>query len=81
MCAAQFKVSKTTLGGNLIRSLCDGYPFLGKYAVTPIKGTIALLDFEIGKNQLKRWYRDQQIRHRSRRRHSDARPSRELQPS
>lgn len=59
--AAQFKAGKTTLAANLIRSLRDGDPFLGKYAITPVEGTIALLDFEMGRNQLKRWYREEQI--------------------
>ena len=61
ICAAQFKAGKTTLVGNLIRSLRDGDPFLGKYIVTPVEGTIVLLDFEMGTRQLKRWYRDQRI--------------------
>ena len=61
MLAAQFKAGKTTLVGNLVRSLLDGQPFLGKYAVEPVEGTIAVLDFEMGRSQLKRWYRDQQI--------------------
>lgn len=61
ICAAQFKAGKTTLVANLIRSLRDGDPFLGKYAVVRVEGTIALLDFEMGMHQLKRWYRDQQI--------------------
>ena len=62
ICAAQFKAGKTTLVGNHIRSPVDGDPFLGKYAVTRVEGTVALLDFEMGTNQLKRWYHDQQIR-------------------
>lgn len=62
ICAAQFKAGKTTLVGNLIRSLRDGDPFLGKYVVTRVEGTIALLDFEMGMQQLRRWYRDQQIK-------------------
>ena len=59
--AAQFKAGKTTLVANLIRSLRDGDPFLGKYAVARVEGTIALLDFEMSKEQLKRWYREQRI--------------------
>src|SRR5258708_5981534 len=62
ICAAQFKAGKTTLVGNVIRSLRDGDPFLGKYVVAPVEGKIALLDFEMGRNQLRRWYRDQQIK-------------------
>lgn len=61
ICAAQFKAGKTTLVGNLIRSLCDGDTFLGRYKVEPIQGTVALLDFEMGRGQLKRWYQAQQI--------------------
>jgi len=61
MLAAQFKAGKTTLVANLIRSLRDGDPFLGKYAVGRVEGNIALLDFEMGRHQLKRWYREQQI--------------------
>ena len=81
ICAAQFKAGKTTLVGNLIRSLCDGDTFLGKYAVAPVDGTIALLDFEMGRSQLKRWYCDQHIRDTDRVVViPDARASGELQP-
>lgn len=62
VCAAQFKAGKTTLVVNVIRSLRDGDLFLGKYEVAPVDGKIALLDFEMGRNQLRRWYRDQQIK-------------------
>lgn len=64
--AAQFKAGKTTLVANVIRSLCDGDPFLSRHGVTPVEGTIALLDFEMGTDQLKHWYRDQQIAHTDR---------------
>lgn len=60
--AAQFKAGKTTLVSNCVRSLADCEPFLGLYPVTPLAGTIAVLDFEMGRNQLRRWYRDQAIR-------------------
>ena len=59
--AAQFKAGKTTLVANFMRALIDGDPFLDKYVVTPVEGTIALLDFEMSADQLKRWYRDQHI--------------------
>jgi hypothetical protein len=56
--AAQRKAGKTTLTGNLIRSLNGGDPFLappGRFAhadragfpVEPVDGTVALLDFEL----------------------------------
>jgi hypothetical protein len=59
--AAQFKAGKTTLIGNLLRSVVDGDPWLGRYGVTSIDGTAALLDFEMGEPMLKRWLRDQGI--------------------
>jgi len=64
MLVAQFKAGKTTLIGNLIRSLVDGDPFLGRFATTAIAGRVAVLDFEMSKGQLKTWLRDQGIRRR-----------------
>ena len=59
--AAQFKAGKTTLVGNHIRALVDGDPWLGRHHVTPMTGTVVLLDFEMDGHQLDRWLRDQQI--------------------
>jgi hypothetical protein len=66
MLSAQYKAGKTTMVGNLVRSLVDGDSFLGKHAVVAVNGTVALLDFEMGKNQLRRWLCDQQIKHAAR---------------
>lgn len=63
MLAAQFKAGKTTLVGNLIRSLVDGDPFLGCFDVTPVTGTVGVLDFEMSESQLDEWLRTQQIQH------------------
>jgi RecA-family ATPase len=60
--AAQFKAGKTTLVGNLTRSLLDGDLWLGKYPVTPLDGSVALLDFEMSGPQLTDWLRDQGIK-------------------
>jgi Bifunctional DNA primase/polymerase, N-terminal/AAA domain len=60
--AAQFKAGKTTLVGNLVRSLVDGDDWLHKHEVTPVAGTVTLLDFEMGADQLDDWLRDQRIR-------------------
>jgi hypothetical protein len=62
MLSAQFKAGKTTLVGNLIRSLTDGDPFLSRDVVTRVKGCVALLDFEMGQTQLDEWLRVQRIR-------------------
>jgi hypothetical protein len=60
--AAQFKAGNTTLVGNLSRSLVDGDDWLNKHGVSPISGTVAVLDFEMGADQLDNWLRDQRIR-------------------
>jgi hypothetical protein len=52
---AQYKAGKTTLVGSLVRSLVDGDPFLGVARVTPVVGTVAILDLEMGANQLDDW--------------------------
>jgi hypothetical protein len=62
MLAAQYKAGKTTLVGNLIRSLLDGDPWLGVAAVTTIDGTVVLIDTEMSAAQLDDWYREQGIR-------------------
>ena len=63
MLVAQFKAGKTTVVGNLVRSLVDGDPWLGVAAVTPFGGTVAVLDFEMSESQLDEWFRDQDIKH------------------
>jgi hypothetical protein len=60
---AQFKAGKTTLVGNLLRSLLDGDPWLGSAAVLPIDGFAVLIDTEMAESQLDDWYRDQRIVH------------------
>ena len=61
--AAQFKAGKTTVRDNLIRSLVDGDPFLGRDRVTALTGTLALIDLEMSEYQMDRWHRDQGIYH------------------
>lgn len=61
--AAQYKAGKTTLVGNTIRSLVDGDRFLGAFAVNPIAGTLALLDFEMSPAMLTEWLKSQEIQH------------------
>lgn len=59
--AAQNKSGKTTLVGNLIRSLADGDPFLGQFEVETAERVI-LLDNEMSQGQIRHWLRDQGIR-------------------
>jgi hypothetical protein len=67
--AAARKAGKTTLVGNLARSLVDGDAFLGMpgpahvngFEVTPADGMVAILDLELDRRMLRRWLRDQAI--------------------
>jgi hypothetical protein len=61
MLTAQYKAGKTTLIGNLIRSLVDGDKWLGVATVTPIEGPVVLIDAEMSPTQLDDWYREQGI--------------------
>jgi hypothetical protein len=62
--AAQYKAGKTSLVANLLRSLADGQPFLGKFGTTPPQ-RITLFDDELDERMLRRWLRDQGIRNQS----------------
>lgn len=56
--AAAAKSGKTTLvAANLIPSLVDGTPFLGRYDTQPTTGTVVLLNMEVGPNTLRGWMR------------------------
>lgn len=59
--AAQFKAGKTTVTGNLARSLLDGDDWLGRFKVDPISGTVVILDFEMGADQGDDWLGAQRI--------------------
>jgi hypothetical protein len=65
---AQFKAGKTTFIANMARSLADGDPFLGEATVMPLQDgeTLVLLDFEMGRAQLKEWLAIQNIVHADR---------------
>jgi bifunctional DNA primase/polymerase-like protein/AAA domain-containing protein len=59
--SAQYKAGKTTLRDNLVRSLADGDPFLGRFEVNIGARHIVLIDTELSENMLRRWLRDQKI--------------------
>jgi hypothetical protein len=58
--AAQAKSGKTTGAVEAVRSLVDGYPFLDRFHVTPVRH-VTLLDNEMNPAQLRRWLRDHDI--------------------
>ena len=64
--SAARKAGKTTLIGGVLRSFADGDPFLGSAPVIPSAGATAHLDLELGRSTLRRWLRDQRIRHTER---------------
>lgn len=62
--AAQYKAGKTTLTGNLARSLVDNEPWLGTFNVTPLlSGHVTIVDCEMGERQIDAWLADQGIEH------------------
>lgn len=58
--AAQYKAGKSTLIGNLLRSLADGDDFLDAWTTQPA-GRVALLDTELSVGRLRLWLREQGI--------------------
>lgn len=52
---AQRKTGKTVLLLNLAHSLITGEPFLGRFEVLPVVGTVALLNYEVAAPQVARW--------------------------
>jgi AAA domain len=59
--AAPAKGGKSTVMGNLIRSLVDGDPFLDAFDVNPFAGSVVLIDNELHEGQLRRWLRKQKM--------------------
>lgn len=55
------KTGKTTLQLNYARSLLTGEPFLGRFDVTPVEGTVAILNFEVSAGMLARWADDHHL--------------------
>ncbi|WP_026533911.1 AAA family ATPase [Arthrobacter sp. H14] len=68
LCSAAYKAGKTTLIGNLLRSLVDGDPFLGRYqplladAQYVHENGVLLIDTEMTERQLGAWLDDQGIK-------------------
>lgn len=52
---AQAKVGKTTMIFNLIRSLVDEVPFLGKFVTSPVTRNVGFINFELTENQCRDW--------------------------
>ena len=61
MLAAKAKSGKTTATGNLVRSLVDGDPFLGRFCINGQARRVVVIDNELSVNMVRRWLRDQKI--------------------
>lgn len=55
---AGFKVGKSTLMVNLIRSLVDGEPFLGTHGVRKLDGRVLYLNYEVVETQMRQAFRE-----------------------
>lgn len=60
--AAQYKAGKSTLIGNLVRSLADADPFLDRLAVARPARRVVLIDDELDPRTMRRWLHAQRIR-------------------
>jgi len=58
--SAQHKAGKTTMIGNVIRSLVDGSDFLGSFVTQPAH-RVVLIDNELDERMLRAWLRDQGV--------------------
>ncbi|RBO87225.1 bifunctional DNA primase/polymerase-like protein [Micrococcus sp. KT16] len=66
MLTAPAKGGKTTMMGNLVRTLADGAPFLDRFAPVNLSetgGRVVLLDTEMTEGHLARWLRAVKVRH------------------
>jgi hypothetical protein len=52
------KTGKTTLTLNLALALLEGGDFLGRFAVRPVKGAVAILNYEVSAAMLAAWAHD-----------------------
>lgn len=53
--AGRYKTGKTTIQQNLIRSLVDGVPFLGREVITPLTGNVAVFNYELDSDEFTMW--------------------------
>jgi hypothetical protein len=63
---AAYGAGKTTVAVNLLKSLADGVPFLGRFAVDFPTGKIAYGNYEMAKSQFDRWLDDADIENQDR---------------
>lgn len=57
----QRKAGKTTFMFNLMESLVNGTPFLGKFETRPVTGKICFLNYELSKPLFAKWAREMEL--------------------
>lgn len=63
--SGKYKIGKSTLMINLLQSLVDGEPFLGKYPVQ-LEGTVCYMNYELEASKAQLWIGDADVRRKSR---------------
>lgn len=74
--SAQYKTGKTTLMGNLIRSLVDNVPFLDRFETRPLDGNLVIFNYEMDSDEFLDWLDLMQIHNTDRVRVRNLRGSR-----
>ena len=62
---AQYKAGKTTLINSLARSLADGEKFLNYFEAPEHPGRIVIFNYEVNREQYRRWFDDVNIKNQS----------------
>lgn len=55
---AEYKSGKTTLINNVVKSLVDDQPFLGRYGVNDHDGNVVIFNYEVEPRQYRQWMRE-----------------------
>lgn len=55
---AEYKSGKTTLINNVVKSLVDDHPFLGKYGVNDHDRNVVIFNYEVEPRQYRQWMRE-----------------------
>lgn len=55
---AEYKSGKTTLVNNIVKSLVDDHPFLGRYGVNDHTRNVVIFNYEVEPRQYRQWMRE-----------------------
>ena len=63
---AEYKSGKTTLINNIVKSLADDWPFLGRYGINDHDRNIVIFNYEVEPRQYRQWMREVGIKNTDR---------------